>query len=334
MSIAPPLARWDSGWYYGIAKEGYRYDPHVPQNNIGFYPLYPIVMRAVSTVTRMTLFRAGIAVSLLSLLGALILLASLTREWGQPEEAMPTITSLLAFPSAFFLATAYTESLFLFATTAALLAARRRRWVAAGLAGAAACLTRFNGFLILLPLAWLAFEEAGRTLRLKRPAIAGLAATAAGALAFPAYLWIRWGDPLLYVHSNTKGWQQGPQPIWLLVGRTFGEFVARLRESLSVGRFSFLMMVGSALLFSLLTVIVWRRGLIAEGLYCASNLLLPLSSGTLSGMHRYVLVLFPCFFVLAESLRRRPALAFGYLVFGIGANVILMTRFVHWMFAG
>ena len=33
---APPLARWDSGWYASIARDGYGYDAAQPQNNIGF----------------------------------------------------------------------------------------------------------------------------------------------------------------------------------------------------------------------------------------------------------------------------------------------------------
>src|SRR6201987_1697341 len=34
----PPLARWDSGWYYWIATKGFDYDPHVREAPIGFYP--------------------------------------------------------------------------------------------------------------------------------------------------------------------------------------------------------------------------------------------------------------------------------------------------------
>ncbi|HWC66127.1 MAG TPA: hypothetical protein VG777_08590, partial [Thermoanaerobaculia bacterium] len=66
-SIAPPLARWDSGWYYGIATLGYRYDPAHPQNSIGFYPLYPVIVRAVSSALHTPVFETGIAISLLCL---------------------------------------------------------------------------------------------------------------------------------------------------------------------------------------------------------------------------------------------------------------------------
>jgi hypothetical protein len=61
---------------------------------------------------------------------------------------------LLAAPNAFFLSSGHSESAFLAATTLAFLLAERGRWVAAGVAAAAA-LIRAPGVLLLLPLAAL-----------------------------------------------------------------------------------------------------------------------------------------------------------------------------------
>src|SRR5262245_4509278 len=41
-------ARWDTGWYLGIAIEGYTYDPNLSadkQQNIVFFPAFPLMMR-------------------------------------------------------------------------------------------------------------------------------------------------------------------------------------------------------------------------------------------------------------------------------------------------
>ena len=43
--------RWDAGWYLGIAVNGYNYDPNArptTQQNIAFFPAYPMAMRAVT----------------------------------------------------------------------------------------------------------------------------------------------------------------------------------------------------------------------------------------------------------------------------------------------
>jgi hypothetical protein len=43
--------RWDAGWYLGIALNGYDYDPNArktTQQNVAFFPAYPMAMRAVT----------------------------------------------------------------------------------------------------------------------------------------------------------------------------------------------------------------------------------------------------------------------------------------------
>jgi len=332
MAIAPPLARWDSGWYYQIAHDGYRYDPAAAENNVGFYPLYPLLMRGLGSATGMSLFRAGIVIALVALLGAMLLIALLSRDAGSDEFA--SLGAILFFPTSFFLAAGYTESLFLLATAAAFAAARRSHWLLAGAAGAAAALTRFNGFLILVPLAWFAWDQARARGRWPRAAFAGIAVTIAGAVAFPTYLALRWGDPLLYVHSKARGWTQHPKPFWSLAADIVRETVARVRQPGPGGKLMFALTAGSTVLFGLLTFALFRRRLFPEGLYCAATLLLLFNSGTLDGMHRYVLALFPCFFVLGSWLARSRAGALGYAWFGCGMGVFLMTRFVHWIFVG
>src|SRR5687768_2659196 len=45
--------RWDTGWYIGIANEGYVYVPDAPANhqqNIAFFPAYPMAIRFTSVL--------------------------------------------------------------------------------------------------------------------------------------------------------------------------------------------------------------------------------------------------------------------------------------------
>ena len=329
---APPLARWDSGWYAAIARDGYHYDPAVRQNDIGFYPLYPLLTRWVARLTGAPLFGAGIALSLACLLAALLLLADLAVAAEGADRAFPALAALLAFPSAFFLAAVYTESLFLLATVGAFWAARRERWWLAGIFGFAAGATRFNGFLIAVPILWLVWETRRRDARWplrQAPAVLG---AVLGAAAFPVYLWLRWGDPLLYVRSKAIGWGKEATPFWT-VYRDASVAWGKLTELGGRGS-AFFLQLGCAILFIGLTVVLFRRGRTAEGLYAAATLLLLLSSGDLSGTIRFVLALFPCFIVLGEILSRRPVAAFAYLFGGVGLGLVLLHRFVHWMFVG
>ncbi len=329
---APPLARWDSGWYWSIAREGYRYDPAQPQNNIGFYPLYPLLVRWISAVFGTPLFGTGIALSLVCLLGALVLIAGLFQEAAGSDLVLPGVAALLLFPGSFFFAAFYSESLFLLAIAGAFWGARSGRWTAAGLFAAAAALTRFNGFLILVPLAWLAWEaRRGDPLWPSRQ-LPGAFAALCGAAAYPAFLWQRWGDPLLYVRSKAVGWEKTASPFWGVVAEAESAW-RKLQQPGQHGK-GFFVELACAILFLFLTVVLFRRRRTAEGLYCGATLLLYLSSGNLSGMLRFSLVLFPCFLVLAELGRSRPAARIAYAFAGAGLGTVLLHRFVHWLFVG
>ena len=97
-----------------------------------------------SRLTHIPVFTAGMGISLLCLLAALLILADLLAEDG-PERVLPGIAVLLCFPTAFYFASFYPKSLFILATAAAFLTSKRGRWGWAGIAGAAAGLTRLNG---------------------------------------------------------------------------------------------------------------------------------------------------------------------------------------------
>src|SRR5207248_7294904 len=64
-----------------------------------------------------------------------------------------TVWYFLIFPVSFYLTAAYAEPVFLAASVIAIYAARRDRWWLAGVAGAAAALSRPYGVLIGCPLA-------------------------------------------------------------------------------------------------------------------------------------------------------------------------------------
>jgi hypothetical protein len=328
-AAAPPLARFDSGWYFQIATVGYSPSPRGTEGTIGFYPLYPLLVRGVSGALGVAPFRTGIALSVFCLLASLLVIGGLCDAWGVAHLAEGTAAALLLYPTAFFLAAFYSESLFLLATSGALLAARRERWALAGLCGAAAAATRFLGFLVLVPLAVLAFEQV-RSGRRPAARIAGFALALGGALAYPAWLFLRFGDPLLYVRSE-EAWGRSAAPAWSLAKGVLHDASSQVTHG-SGFRLLLWSQVLSWLLFAALAVALFRRKRKAEALYVAATLLAVASSGVTDGWHRYVLVLFPGFAVLAEWLEGRPAWTFACALGGAGLLVTFLTRFVNWIF--
>ena len=70
-----PLSNWDGAWYLRIAEEGY-----ATRQSTAFFPLYPLLIRWVSELTGVSLRLAGLAISNLAFLGALLLLHRLVRD--------------------------------------------------------------------------------------------------------------------------------------------------------------------------------------------------------------------------------------------------------------
>lgn len=168
---------WDSEFYLSIVVAGYD-DPLVKpvriapglelSKNYAFFPLYPLLTRAVSIPLSLlgmnaiaTATLAGVLVSLAGTLAAVLALYQLTRDELGEEGGLRTAFYLLIFPTAFFFATVFTEGLFLGLVTGCLLMLKRGQFVlAAGLAMLATW-TRATGVCLVIPLALAWLQAAG-----------------------------------------------------------------------------------------------------------------------------------------------------------------------------
>lgn len=316
---APPLARFDAGWYRTIALQGYA-DPAAAR----FYPLQPLVAGALSRFARIPFFEAATGLSLACVVFAAMAFASMLPR-GTAGAAAAPLAALLFYPTSFFLAAPTSDALFLLSVAATLGAARQGRWTLAGIAGAAAALTRAHGFLLALALAAAAAPD-GSGSRSRGRWIAAGAVLAAGAL-FPLFIGRRFGDPTLAWRSP----EGSAAPLWRLPLEIFREATHRLREPGAGGKLVFAMAIGSLLLFAVLAAVAWRRGDRPGALFSLAALLFLLARGSLHGMHREVLSLLPCYPALANGVFRRAPLAFTYVFAGVGIGVLLLVRFVLWI---
>jgi len=219
--------RWDWDRYLTIAEYGYTSGkgPAYDSDIVAFFPGYPLVLRAVHLVVR-DWVASGLLISLVAGAVACVALARLTEfEWrarrahgdehGKGDEpaggdsgraAVTAVLLLVCAPAAVFLAAGYTESLFLALGIPAWLAARRRRWVLAGVLTALAGTVRIDG----------AFEAAGIAVMflLSRPRARDWARSPALVLplaaigGYMAYLKDITGDWLAWIHAEQQGWSR------------------------------------------------------------------------------------------------------------------------------
>jgi len=321
-------ARWDTDFYHQIATVGYRWDPSAfLHQNVVFFPLYPLLMRWGGALLGGHPLLAGTVISLAAFAGAIALLYRMTvLELGE-EKAWPVILLLSTYPFALFYSVVYTESLFLFLTVGAFYAMRRRYLLLAALAGFAAGLTRPNGFWLAVPLLWLATRGAeGRGGRGGRdvPAILAALAPLAGVAIFSAYLSVRFGDALAWMHGQAA-WGMP------LLGRGPAPDPVRTAEDLRLKASEVIVYAGDITAFFLAATSILpvaRRVGAAYGLWIAINIFPPVAAHLFISLGRFTSVLFPLFFWLALVVpRRRVAWLAG--VFAV-CQAILAVCFFLW----
>ena len=320
------FARYDSGWYCQIAKNGYLFVRGGGSAGIGkpgkiaFFPLYPLTMRYTGSLFGSDLgsfYLAGIVVSWLSFIAAMVVLYFLARLDLPPRQAQRAVLLAAIFPFSFFFGLVYSESLFLLLTLLTFYAFRTRWWVHGGFAGALATATRVNGILMLPALAWIAFRST-ETARDRTMAIIGLLLVTAGIGTYSFYVYQLSGNPLEWAKSIQHwGYTTGGAP-WTAPVALLHNLLTRPYDYLStepMARYDTLYGI-TAIAFLLLTALVWVRFGAAYGGFMLLNLWLPLSSGVFEGLGRYCSVLFPAFILLA-TIRSRAISTCIIVVFAL-----------------
>lgn len=297
------FARYDSGWYNGIARNGYRYVPG-GRSNLAFFPVYPLAMRYLAQLLggrQADYYYAGILVSWVSFAAAMVLLHKLARLDVPEPAADRAVVYAAIFPFAFFFGVVYSESLFLLLTLACVYSLRTRRWPAAGVAGALASATRVNGILALPAFAWIGWRAAAGDRKRVAAALAAVVFTASGFVAYSVYVYWVSGSYFEWANSIRRwGYSPGAAP-WTSL--------AALLRALATRPYSYLtgepaapydvLNGGAALIVAASIPFVWMRLGTGYGVFLLANLWLPLSSGQFEGLGRYCAVAFPFFIWLA-----------------------------------
>lgn len=191
------FSAWDSYHFVRIATLGYL-PPGLDCCDQAFFPGYPMLMAALAPITGGSVTGAGLLISLVAGAVAAGLLWTLVREdaRGGAPAARRAVTMLALAPTGFFLASVYTEALFLALALGAWLLATRRHWWLAGVLAALATGVRVNGLFLAAALAVLYLTQWNRDGR-PRPRLDVLA------LGFPA---LSVAAYVTYLHSLTGSW--------------------------------------------------------------------------------------------------------------------------------
>jgi len=210
------LTNWDGQWYQDVAQNGYpahlpRDHGQVTQNSWAFYPLYPLLVRLVMTLTALPFAVAASLVSMVAGGAAMVLVFRLLEERVGRFNAGMTVLALSLAPAGVLWQAAYTESLALLLVVASLLLLTRRRYLALTAAAVALSLTR----PIVLPLTlviglhglrrWRRRDSEPFPVEERRRWLVALLGSGASFALWPVICAVRTGEPGAYLETQ-KAW--------------------------------------------------------------------------------------------------------------------------------
>jgi Mannosyltransferase (PIG-V) len=298
------FARYDSGWYEGIARNGYAYAAG-GRSNIAYFPVYPMLMRYAGRLFgryHAAFYFGGVVVSWTAYVLAMVALYYLARLDLDREQSERAVLLISIFPFAFFYGMIYSESTYLLFTVLAFFWFRTRWWILGGLAASIAIATRTPAIVMWPSLAWIAWRTAAPAGRDRLMAAVALLLAVTGFAWYSLYIYQQSGNPFEWASTLQRWNYKIGGPPWraplnlasVLMTHPYG-YIAGTRMGLYDTLYG---LTGLAFLASV--PLVWLRFGAAYGLFVLLNLLVPLSSGVFEGVGRYCSVLFPVFLWLAS----------------------------------
>ena len=337
-----PLVAWDSLYYREILIDGY---PPAPSPLLAFFPAYPLAARLLTPA--LTPEVALLAVANACTLAGLAMAYVWGRAFVSPDVALAGTLLTAVYPPAAFLSAAYTDGPFLLLVAVTFFAMARQAWLGAALACGLATACRPTG-LALAVVVWLGAAASHWRQRFEFRTLlklAGLGLLAvSGLIAYEIFMWIRYGDPLVYLgiqsYWNGPPLSRPPLPAGAGEGDPISWGPGAIRDALASWPFIERRVTSLSVWnkgWTLLCLLVTGMGLVAPGPLPRLLFGVPLLIFLIAyvpqwgaGVHqvrllaiaRYETAALPCFFLVAWWLRARPR-ATGALVVALLALQLL-----------
>ncbi|MBI2431171.1 MAG: hypothetical protein HYV39_04100 [Candidatus Levybacteria bacterium] len=320
-----PWANFDGVYYLSIASNGYTVD------NAGFFPVFPFLIRLLAGIFgqgeqfgKIQFFSALFIVHA-SFFTSLVVFYKLLRFNYNHKISMRVIFFLLVFPTSFYFVSIYTESVFFLLSVLSFYFARKKQWAASSVSAIILSATRIVGIAIFPVLLYEFFkqEKTFRTARIIPLLLIPLGITSYGLFN----LW-QWGDffHFLQIHG-TLGNSRSTDSIILFPQTIFRYIKILISVSPSVYEWWIaLLEFGVFFLAVFLFYVAWKKKIrFSYLLFALLSFLIPISSGTFTGLPRYVVVLFPLFIV--SALIKSKWLRFAYVTVSIVLLGLLLMLF-------
>ncbi len=306
LGLGDALCVWDCREYAEIARTGYG----IPIMT-NFWPMLPVLARPLVWLHLSSVW-AVIAVGNACALGAYVAIYRVFAMLDGDDAARWGLTLLACYPFAFFGASGFTEPVMMCAAAAAMYLALRGRHVWAGVALAGGVLSRMPATLAWLGLVAVQWRDRPLGWRTRL----GLVIPVAFAALWPAYLWWRFGDPLMWMHvRQIWGWHGHTNVI---------KGILRWRQGRLMAVYPVIALAPVAGTLALLRERRWWP----LAAFAVPQMALFLAIGAY-GLGRYTSSVWPAFLPLGVWLARRPSLQTPVVIIWCLLQGLFLHLFAH-----
>ncbi len=331
------IFRNDAGWYKDIAQKsypeirekkliGYSYKEEFHQSSWAFFPMYPLTNKLLMILLHIDYKTAGLLSSLLFSFLSIIGLYYFCELYLKNSELSLYISLVfLLFPFHYYYSVMYTEAIFFTFLIFSFIAVLKKKYLLLSVLLIPLVLTRPNGIILLVPLYLFYLEQQGllSTKKISLKKIFGLKNILrslmflTGPLAFAAFCY--------YQHSKTGYYFAFSiaQAGW------YKSFMFPLLSLFRVGGFQSQFNSVYIIVVIVFTILIWKKNTWSFNILIVLSLLLPMCSGSVVSIQRYISIIFPLYIVLGTYLYK---IKLKYLVLGLLFSMQLFM-FYFWIIA-
>jgi len=303
ITLLKATMHWDSGYYLSIAQNGY---PATPKADIAFFPLYPLAIRWLAVLVGKLSTAAAIINLVTTIAAGIALFRIATTLWKDTTVAWRAVFIFLVFPSAYFLAGAYSEAIFCGLSFWAFSCLLKKEWMAACILAGLASAARLPGLLVSAAVIILYTQSLPRNIMTIPKVILATFISCAGFLAYMLFLTHAYGSPFVLHSVYAQYWPDRQVQINLL--STFWFWIHSIIHTYQLGQttnaVNLALPVICWFVAALILIKGWRELPPILSFYTLACLILFALTRTPDSMNRYILAVFPIYLILAKKILR------------------------------
>ncbi len=320
-----PWANFDGIQYLSIAMRGYITEAR-------FFPLYPLLIKGIQfifslPITPFVFFLIGFFISNAAFLLAALILYKLLRIEYSHKISLMSILFLLLFPTSFFFGSVYAESVFILLAVLSFYFARKRKWILSIVLATLLPITRSVGIVILpaLFVEWLLQRKEKNKPSFLIPY--SLFIIPIGLIIYATYNFVKWGNWLYFIQAQTELGNSRSAGIILIPQTLFryGKMLLTVPVAQYVWHVALLELAVFIFSAVLLYIAYLKKIRLSYLIFALLAFLIPTSTGTFTGLPRYVIILFPMFTVLA--LIKNKTVKIIYSIISVLLLILLLMLF-------